>query len=654
MRRVFNVLLGIALVVGLVLPSFIPLLDKVDADPGGEISKRVLDQVIWNEWSKNKTPSIKLSEFGYVMDTMSFNAQFKYSVQDEKPFIYEAEGKSISFKPTGMWWVTPKGETTARTVAPAIGSLTEGKVKYPSAFGNGIDIECSTDKTRWRKEIIIKSLQSLGAIPIDAEYLEIGFEVETDFDIEGWDKKSELKFNTAVKLSELSQLESIKTWDNHIIPEPKEGEEPEDPFERCDGFFRVVDGKYFLVKRIPADYLRDAVYPVTTDVEIAYGAEYTFNAVATHYVSCAALDDTHFVVGFQDYGGDDYGIARIGTVSGNTIAYGSEYTFNAAATYSVSCAALDSTHFIVGFEDIYNGPGKCVVGVVTGDAIAYGSEYTFNGANTGYISCAALDSTHFVVGFQDDGGADHGIAMIGVVTGDAIAYGAEYTFNAVATRYVSCAALDTTHFVVGFTDNDSYGKCMIGVVTGNAIAYGTEYTFNTASANEISCAALDSTHFVVGFKDGGDGDKGKCMIGVVSSGNQIAFGSEYEFNAPYTDYISCAALDNTHFVVGFEDRDGDTFGKCRVGVVTGNAIAYGTKYTFNAAVTTYISCAALDTTHFVVGFKDTGGGDYGIAMIGTYTPPVLAPTVTTQAVSSISTTTAQGNGTLVDDGVMGL
>ncbi|GAI02503.1 unnamed protein product, partial [marine sediment metagenome] len=266
-----------------------------------------------------------------------------HSVQDEKPFTYEAEGKFISFKPTGMWWTTPQGKTAARSVTPAIGSLTKGKVKYPSALGNDIDIVCSTERTRWRKEIIIKSLQSLGAIPINAEYLEIGFELETDFEIGGWNKKSELKFNTAVKLSELSQLESIKTWDNHIILEPKEDEEPEDPFERCGGFLKVVDGKYFLVKRIPADYLRDAVYPVATDVEIAYGSEYPFNTADTTYISCAALDDTHFVVGFRDDGGDSHGIAMIGVVTGDAIAYGSEYPFNAAITSYISYARLDDT-----------------------------------------------------------------------------------------------------------------------------------------------------------------------------------------------------------------------------------------------------------------------------------------------------------------------
>ena len=431
------------------------------------VDKKILDQVIWDKWSENKTADIKPSGLDFVMDTMPFKAGFKHSVQDENPFTYEAEGKSISFKPTGIWWVTPQGKTAAYAVTPAIGSLTEGKVKYPSALGNDIDIVCSTGRTRWRKEIIIKSLQSLGVIPINAEYLEIGFGIETDFEIGGWDKKSELKFNTAVKLSELSQLESIKAKDNHIIPEPKEGEKPEDPLERCDGFLRAVEGRYYLVKRIPVGYLKQAAYPVVTDTVISYGSEYVFNTASTWDISCAALDATHFVVGYADEGDSDYGKAIIGVVS-------------------------------------------------SGDQIAYGSEYVFNTAYTGHISCAALDDTHFVVGYKDTGG-------------------------------------------------DSHGKAKIGVVTGNAIAYGSEYEFNAASTAIISCAALDDTHFVVGYRDYADGSHGKCKIGVVSSGDQIAYGSEYEFNAAATGEISCAALDDTHFVVGYRDDGGDDYGIARVG-----------------------------------------------------------------------------------------
>ncbi len=378
------------------------------------MDKKRLDAIIWNEWSKNKTPDIRQVGPDFVMDTMPFKARFKHSSQDEKPFIYEAEGKSISFKPAGMWWTTPQGNVTVHTAIPIVGQLVKGKVKYIDALGSGVDIECSTERTRWKKQVIIKSLANLGIIPGGAKFLEIGFEFETDFDIEGWDGKSDYHFNKAIKLGELSQIESVKALDSHIPVEPKEGEEPEDLLERCDGFLRVKGGKSYLIKQIPVSYLKQAVYPVRTDVEIAYGSEYVFNEANTYYISCAALDSTHFVVGFKDNVPPYYGIARIGEVTGNAIAYGSEYAFHEANTYCISCAALDATHFVVGFRD-YGGDdyGIARIGEVTGNAIAYGSEYVFNEAGTDYISCAALDASHFVVGFRDYGGDNYGIARIG-------------------------------------------------------------------------------------------------------------------------------------------------------------------------------------------------------------------------------------------------
>ncbi|GAH33221.1 unnamed protein product, partial [marine sediment metagenome] len=99
----------------------------------------------------------------------------------------------------------------------------------------------------------------------------------------------------------------------------------------------------------------------------------------------------------------------------------------------------------------------------------------------------------------------------------------------------------------------------------NIIGYGNEYPFNEAVTYDISCAALDNTHFVVGFSDGGDNEYGKCMIGTISDTNIIGYGNEYPFNEAVTYYVSCAALDATHFVVGYEDVGGDNYGIAMIG-----------------------------------------------------------------------------------------
>jgi len=118
-----------------------------------------------------------------------------------------------------------------------------------------------------------------------------------------------------------------------------------------------------------------------------------FNSAITNYISVAALDATHFVVAYKDDGGADYGICRAGVISGTTISsYGAENVFNSAATNYISVAALDATHFVVAYQDYGNSNfGTAIVGVVSGTTISsYGAENVFNSAATNYISVAAL------------------------------------------------------------------------------------------------------------------------------------------------------------------------------------------------------------------------------------------------------------------------
>jgi len=249
--------------------------------------------------------------------------------------------------------------------------------------------------------------------------------------------------------------------------------------------------------------------------DITYGSEYVFNSAGTDYHSAAALDATHFVVAYRDVGNYNYGTAIIGTVSGTTISYGSEYVFNSAATAFTSAAALDATHFVVAYQDKgFYDYGTAVIGTVSGSTISYGSEYVFNSANAYFMSAAALDATHFVVAYMDGGNSEYGTAVIGTVSGSTISYGSEYVFNSAPSTYNSAAALDAAHFVVAYTDNvnSSYGTAVIGTVSSSTISYGSEYVFNSA-ATYSSAAALDAAHFVVAYADYGNSNYGTAVVG---------------------------------------------------------------------------------------------------------------------------------------------
>jgi len=169
----------------------------------------------------------------------------------------------------------------------------------------------------------------------------------------------------------------------------------------------------------------------------------------------------------------------VGTVTGNIITYGSEYVFNSAVTYYCSTITLDTTHFVVAYRNGASSPynGTAIVGTVSGSTITYGSEFVFNSASTSYISAAALDVTHFIVAYGDDNSGD-GLAIVGTVSGSTITYGTENEFNNEA-RYIAATSLDANHFVVAYQDYDNYfGTAIVGTVSDTTITYGTEYVFN--------------------------------------------------------------------------------------------------------------------------------------------------------------------------------
>ena len=107
---------------------------------------------------------------------------------------------------------------------------------------------------------------------------------------------------------------------------------------------------------------------------------------------------------------------------------------------------------------------------------------------------------------------------------------------------------------------------MVGTVaSGNSISFGSVYTFESNSCENVDITTLDSTHIVIAFEDVTDGEKGKAIVGTISSGNQVSFGSEYEFNAGTTNRLYIATVDSTHIAIAYEDKGNSSYGTAIIG-----------------------------------------------------------------------------------------
>jgi hypothetical protein len=237
----------------------------------------------------------------------------------------------------------------------------------------------------------------------------------------------------------------------------------------------------------------------------------------------------------------------------------------------------------------------------------------FYSGNVQYVSSVMLDSTHVLISYRDYDNSQYGTSIVGTIDGTSITFGSGSVFNSGDTRDTFSVMLDSTHVVVSYRDagNSYYGTSIVGTISnGDEIAWGSESLFNSGNIGSISSAMLDSTHVLVSYRDAGPGTS---IVGTVD-GTSITWGSESVFNSGNTLYTSSVMIDSTHVLISYQDGSNGT---SIVGTIDGTSISWGSASVFNSAITEYISSVMIDSTHVVVSYKDAGNSNYGTSIIGT-------------------------------------
>ena len=416
-----------------------------------------------------------------------------------------------------------------------------------------------------------------------------------------------------------------------------------------------------------------AVVGTVSGTSISFGTPVVFNSAHTNYPSIA-YDSTNnkVVVAYSDQGNSGHGTAKVGTVSGTSISFGSATVFKSYSTGYVS-PTYDSTNNKVVIAYDASG-GKAIVGTVSGTSISFGTEVQFNSNQSIYIA-STYDSTNnkVVIAYRDTGNSNYGTAIIGTVSGTSISFGSSAVFESAQANYMS-ATYDSSNqkVIIAYQDggNSDYGTAVVGTVSGTSISFGSPVIFNSGSTMEVS-ATYDSSNqkVVIAYRDGGNSGYGTAIVGTVS-GTSISFGSEVVFESANSWYMStaydstnqkvviaygdggnsyyatAAVFSTTGFsipqlgspavynagsspngfatydsanqkvVIAYTDNAGSGEGTAVVGTVSGTSISFGTPVQFESAATSHIS-ATFDSTNNKVVIAYKGASNYGKAIVGT-------------------------------------
>jgi len=219
-----------------------------------------------------------------------------------------------------------------------------------------------------------------------------------------------------------------------------------------------------------------SVQGTISGTSISFGSPITFNAGSTSYVNLSfdPNTSTKFVVSYKDAGNSEHGTAIVGTFSGNTASYGTEVVFNAAASDDtfVTADPNNANKYIITYLDQGNSNyGTAIIGTVSGTSISFGSEYVYNSAQVVSQIHAAdpSNSGKFVVVYKDVGNSSLLAAREGTVSGTTISYGTEIVWNGTSGGDNLDIAFDPStsgKFAISYRDfGSTSGSIMLGQIS---------------------------------------------------------------------------------------------------------------------------------------------------------------------------------------------
>jgi hypothetical protein len=362
--------------------------------------------------------------------------------------------------------------------------------------------------------------------------------------------------------------------------------------------------------------------PVTEGV--GSSVQYKTASIADHYPVIFDSNSNKVVIAYQDAGDSNKGKARVGTVNGTSISFGTEATWSTSNLYQGVNGVFDSSNnkIVIVYRDSGNSSyGTAIIGTVSGTDITFGSPVVFNSANSFWFGIA-FDSTNnkVVIAYRDQGNnSGYGSAIVGTVSGTSISFGSEATLeSSVCSKYE--LAYDTTNekIVAVYVDGSSQGplRSKVGTVSGTSISFGSEVTVD--SDNCTSPKILfnpDTGTTIVTYTSNTDSFRGTSKIGTVS-GTSISFSSESIFAT--TGDSQSLAYDSTaqKIVIAYRDTGNGYDGYIVVGTVGASSITYGTPLEFaDYNVEWFNSAFDSNSNKVVIIYSDQSNSNYGTAIV---------------------------------------
>ena len=230
---------------------------------------------------------------------------------------------------------------------------------------------------------------------------------------------------------------------------------------------------------------------------------------------------------------------------------------------------------VIAYRDFLNlSYGKAVVGTVSGDTISFGTPVVWLTATANWVTACYDSVAEKVVVFYTTGGTT-GYAIVGTVSGTSISFGSAVTYSTQNPAYTG-ASFDTSagKTVTAFMaqGNSNYATAIVGTVSGTSISFGSAVVFRSANTQEFACVYdTNADKTVICYRESSVTGAGEGIVGTVS-GTSISFGSAVQFDSAPVTVVRGAYDSATNQVICAYTK---ATTKVVLGTVSGTSISFG-------------------------------------------------------------------------------
>jgi len=209
------------------------------------------------------------------------------------------------------------------------------------------------------------------------------------------------------------------------------------------------------------------------------------------------------------YSKSSQGYARVGTVSGTGISFGSAYQFTSYAGNSRCPVAYDANADKIVVMANMTGTSKAVkVGSISGTVLSFGSAVVINTRSLENCDQITYDPVSQKIAIVAQSSNSAVSSYVGTVSGTSITLGSANSFNPGAGGSLRNGALlyDPTSqkILYSYSDdnNSNYATTKVGSISGTTLSFGSGVVWRSASSSNITSVEFTNAGKVAFFAGG--------------------------------------------------------------------------------------------------------------------------------------------------------